>query len=192
MTNKKLITRFLDENYIIVAEFDVIKARDKISDTSYLKINFFDMITLIFGDFNGITGIIDNWWYTNTNVFMYELFTVIHKESEGSTSISLIEKCVASLSGTNRYHDSFIKKVVDEWYYKAVFEPKMIGFFNKCILVLGTSDWDLKHEILGVIRDVGKFFKDETHFQLERLGAYYDKWYDDAVIIASEKAMKNF
>lgn len=82
---------------------------------------------------------------------------------------------------------------LNEWYYDNVFSKKLDDFFSNCRLVLGLSNWVVKHPNYGTFdeKTISNVFSAETDFQKSILRKRYDEWYEENIYGASERAMKN-
>ena len=82
---------------------------------------------------------------------------------------------------------------VDSWYKTNT--SKFISEFNlflvDCELILGTTNWEIYHKKYGKIALDFSFFLNKDGVITDVIENVFNKWYNEKVIIASEKTWEN-
>jgi len=86
---------------------------------------------------------------------------------------------------------SYMKEYLNDWYSKTIIGDKVSDLLSQLVLTLGSRNWVVTwigHGPFSKKRLLEKFVN-ENHYHHDFILKMYDKWYEDAVIEASEKAM---
>ena len=86
---------------------------------------------------------------------------------------------------------SFAKEYLNNWYAESIIGEKIKDLLSQLVLTLGQRNWVVTwigHGPFSKKRLLEKFIN-ESEYHHDYILNMYDKWYEDAVIEASEKAM---
>ena len=86
---------------------------------------------------------------------------------------------------------SFAKEYLNNWYAESIIGEKIKDLLSQLVLTLGQRNWVVTwigHGPFSKRRLLEKFIN-ESEYHHDYILNMYDKWYEDAVIEASEKAM---
>jgi hypothetical protein len=89
-----------------------------------------------------------------------------------------------------------ITQFFNDWYRQHLNNVlrDFTAFLNECDLVLGLSNWELKHNVHGRINmdKLSQYYYGTEKPHHNTLKSIYDAWYDNKIIDASEKIMRNW
>lgn len=144
--------------------------------------------------YNGTKFILNRFyeWYNEKFLIpRLDAFITTFDTSLGS-DIMLVQGSVV-LDGETLAQFHFAKRYYDQWYYKNVFETKIRDFVDKCEIVLGKSDWEIKHKELGVLdeHNLHDYFIGEDQYQIEKLRGIFFSWVDNTKVDKSYHETKN-
>jgi hypothetical protein len=89
----------------------------------------------------------------------------------------------------------FCKENLNNWYSEKVIGDKVRDFLSQLVITLGVRNWMVTWIGHGPLtkNKILDNFKNESDFHTNHIMQMYDKWYEEKVIEASERAMnKNF
>jgi hypothetical protein len=128
--------------------------------------------------------------YLNKNfeVIVDRNFKIVNKIIKGYCTINDI------YSEINKFFPySKENQDVDSWYKTNT--SKFISEFNlflvDCELILGTTNWEIYHNKYGKLALDSSFFLNKDGDITDVIEDIFDDWYNEKVIIASEKAWEN-
>ncbi len=86
---------------------------------------------------------------------------------------------------------SFAKQYLNNWYAESIIGEKIKDLLSQLVLTLGQRNWVVTWIGHGPFskRRLLETFINESSYHHDYILNMYDKWYEDAVIEASEKAM---
>jgi hypothetical protein len=111
---------------------------------------------------------------------------------EGDSSKSLIESLQSRIDYETDYQQKFATNWLNEWYSNTVIGDKLNDFFSQLIVTLGSKNWVVTwigHGPLSQTKMLSNF-AGESDFHTKYILSSYDKWYEEAVIEASERLVK--
>jgi histidinol phosphatase-like enzyme len=87
----------------------------------------------------------------------------------------------------------FCKEYLNNWYSEKIIGDKVRDFLSQLVITLGVRNWVVTWIGHGPItkNKILDNFKNEGEFHVNHIMGMYDKWYEEKVIEASERAMKN-
>ena len=135
-----------------------------------------------------------------TNVFI-EYYKDKHMLHKLENYVSTFDTNFGSIKMMNDFQDEFIlehekiisfaKEYLNNWYSETVIGSKVKDLLSQLVLTLGSRNWVVTWIGHGPFskRILLEKFINENAYHHNYILTMYDKWYEDAVIEASEKAM---
>ena len=113
--------------------------------------------------------------------------------NESKGSLKLILDFERELLGENYKITEMVKNHLNNWYADKYIGAKVKDFLSQLVITLGARNWIVTWIGHGQVskNKILNLFKDENEFHHEYILNMYDNWYDEAVIDASERAMKH-
>ena len=127
--------------------------------------------------------------YYNEYVIKPRLLEYIDKYENGLGSKALSEKFDNQLSLDTPKQQEFARDFLYDWYCKTVIGERVNDFFNQLVVTMGPRNWVVTWIGHGQLtrEKMYSYFPNESEVILRFIEDSYDRWYDEAVIAASER-----
>ena len=81
---------------------------------------------------------------------------------------------------------------INDWYSDEILGQQITELFREFVITLGERNWKITWIGHGPVtkEKIEAHFKDETDFQKKLIMMKFNQWYEEAVIDASERMMK--
>ena len=142
MTDEKLVSDFLNRNYKVFVDMNLVVIKDKTRDKNYSKEFFKIFLVEIFGNFKGLARIFDDWFYENEKVLLIPINEFIKNTTIdlGQTSWIAKHKDYGTLDlnrfnkyfpNETKYQQIYFRQIFHQWYDNKVLEisEKIMGEF---------------------------------------------------------------
>lgn len=180
MTDKKIITNFVNRNYVVQLS-DQFKIYDKVEKKTLSIDAFHSELRLILGDFGGgehSTYNIVNEWIANQKArLVKDLDDFVKKQILNKGFVKISESVLKQFADTQKYNRGFVLEYLSDYYNQAVLLPKL----EKHIQYLKKVDSD-RLSFDKAITDFENELKFEGFQQREYANEYLLTWYKDTVI----------
>ena len=182
MTDEKLITDFLEKNYIVKTHEHSFAVNEKDSYTTLVPSHFVEVFRKIFGDFMTMDNeqsieIFQRWFSLKKRILTLKLTEYMESnvsDKEGSV-IGLnktIKKFVKSKK-KKEYTESFITNYFNEFYKEKFMIPLVIRLRDLFNVELGSTT---------LIKDLENRIEHENPQQREYALSFLNEWYSETVI----------
>jgi len=151
----------------------------KVCDTDYVLLYHHDFITNIFID------------YYKDKYMLPKLLKYVENFNIDFGSAKLLDDFQDEFILEHFKVIAFAKEYLNNWYSETVIGDKIKDLLSQLVLTLGSRNWVVTwigHGPFSKKRLLEKFIN-ESAYHHDFILNMYDKWYEDAVIEASERAM---
>lgn len=157
------------------------------------KSTLIELINICIGDYDNdlLTNIFFE-FYKET-YFRDKLDNYISNFNGDLGSVTLFEEFKNELDKEHPNIINFANEYMNNWYSETIIGEKIKDFLSQLVITLGSKNWVITWVGHGQIskNTLLKNFKNENEFQQEFILNMYDKWYDEAIMEASERVMRN-
>jgi hypothetical protein len=182
MTDEKLITDFLEKNYIVKTHEYSFAIHEKGSYTSWVPSQFVDIFQKIFGDFMTMDNeksmeIFQRWFSLKKRLLTLKLTEYMENNVSGEEgSVAGLAKTIKHFVKGKRkkeYTESFITNYFNEFYKENFMRPLVIKLRDLFNVELGST---------VLIKDLENRIENENPQQREYALNFLNEWYSETVI----------
>lgn len=178
---------------------DLIKELDKINLEMGVKIGAADLLKSLLTKFKRKHTYSENFiitqfhQYYNEKILLPRLIEYIDSYKEGIFSKEFHDNFKNKLNLDTIKQHEYAKDFLYNWYSDQVIGDKVRDLFSEFVITMGPRNWIVTWIGQGILdkNKLLKYFKNESEEILEYIVTAYDKWYEEAVITASERIMFN-
>lgn len=126
--------------------------------------------------------------FYNENILKPKIDNYITNYNNG-TSVGLWEKFKESLSLDTLKQEEYARDYLFEWYSKQVISQQLDELFSEFVITLGPKSWVVTWVGQGILDypKLMRHFRNETQEVKDYIVIAYDKWFENAVILATER-----
>lgn len=180
MTDKKIITNFINRNYVIQLS-DQFKVFDKVENNTLSIDSFHSELRVILGDFGGgensTYNIVNAWIADQKATLVKDLDDFVKKQDLRKGFVKISESVLKKFADTQKYNKGFVLEYLSDYYNQAILLPKL----EKHIEYLKMVDSE-RLSFDKAISDFETELKFEGFQQREFANEYLMTWYKDTVI----------
>jgi len=149
-------------------------------------VNFADFTILIYKDF--VKNYREKFVIPTIKHFINDFFTEDNYNLDSGLVDLELEKILPLVHSTQH---EFVKQEINNFYFINYVEAKVKDLLNQFVVTSGKSGWLVTWIGHGKMTDVRfrEMFKKENSFVFNAINGLYEEWFEEKIIIASEKEM---